>query len=179
MIQRIQSLWLLLAACCMGLCLMVPVAKYQFDNMPTEGQRVEAQLDLFAPGGADMMLQMDQPVVHYGQRLTGMETWPLVTIVLVCMVIAVVAILLFKRRTLQARLSAFGFILSVVYAFLLFFWGVDHYADLLSAGMGGTQPEVTWHVGAYAPLAAMVFFFLAQRAIKKDEALVKAADRLR
>lgn len=179
MIQRIQSLWLLLAACCIGLCLLVPVANYQFDNMPTEGQRVEAQLDLFARGGADMMSQMDQPVVHYGQRLTGMETWPLVTIVLVCMVIAVVAIFLFKHRTLQVRLTAFGFILSVVYAFLLFFWAVDHYADLLSAGMGGVKPEVTWYVGAYAPLASMVFLFLAQRAIRKDEALVKAADRLR
>ena len=77
--------------------------------------------------GADMVSQMDQPVVHYGQRLTGMETWPLVTIVLVCMVIAVVAIFLFKRRTLQVRLTAFGFILSVVYAFLLFFW-----ADLMA-----------------------------------------------
>ena len=118
-------------------------------------------------------------MVHYGQRLTGMETWPLVTIVLVCMVIAVVAIFLFKRRTLQVRLTAFGFILSVVYAFLLFFWAVDHYADLLSAGMGGVKPEVTWYVGAYAPLASMVFLFLAQRAIRKDEALVKAADRLR
>ena len=179
MIQRIQSLWLLLAACCMGLCLLLPVAKFQFVDRPTEGQRVEAQLDLVARDGADMMTQMDQPVSQYSQRLTGMETWPLVTIVLVCMVIALAALLLFKRRTLQMRLSAFGFILSVVYAFLLFFWAVDHYADLLSAGMGGVKPEVTWALGAFAPLASMVFFFLAQRAIRKDEALVKAADRLR
>lgn len=179
MIQRIQSLWLLLAACCMALCLMVPVAKYHFDNMPAEGQRVEARLDLFAQGDATMLPQMDQPVSQYSQRLTGMETWPLVTIVLVCMVIALAALLLFKRRTLQMRLSAFGFILSVVYAFLLFFWAVDHYADLLSAGMGGVKPEVTWSLGAFAPLASMVFFFLAQRAIRKDEAMVRAADRLR
>ena len=82
MIQRIQSLWLLLAACCMALCLMVPVAKYHFDNMPAEGQRVEARLDLFAQGDATMLPQMDQPVSQYSQRLTGMETWPLVTIVL-------------------------------------------------------------------------------------------------
>ena len=179
MIQRIQSLWLLLAACCMGLCLLVPTAKYHFDNQPTEGQCVEARLDLVAHDGPDMASQMMEPVVFYNQRMTGMETWPLVTIVLVCMVIAVVAIFLFKRRTLQVRLTAFGFILSVVYAFLLFFWAVDHYADLLSAGMGGVKPEVTWYVGAYAPLASMVFLFLAQRAIRKDEAMVKAADRLR
>lgn len=179
MIQRIQSLWLLLAACCMGLCLLVPVAKYQFVDMPAEGQRVEARLDLFARGDTMLVPQMDEPVSQYSQRLTGMETWPLVTIVVVCMAVAIAALFLFKRRSLQARLSAFGFILSVVYAFLLFFWAVDHYADLLAAGMGGAKPEVAWNLGAFAPLASMVFFFLAQRAIKKDEALVKAADRLR
>lgn len=163
----------------MVLCLLVPVAKYTFEDMPGEGQRVEAQLDLFAHGGADMATQMDEPVVIYSQRFTGMPTWPLVTLVLVCGVLALGSIFLFRRRTLQVRLVAVGFLLNVVYAFVLFFWAVDHYADLLSAGMGGTTPQVSWFVGAFAPLVSLVFFFLAQRAIKKDEALVRAADRLR
>ena len=163
----------------MAVCLLTPVAKYSFENQPTEGQRVESQLDLFSGGGADMATQMGEPVVTYAQRFTGMETWPLVTPVLVCGVIALASIFLFKRRTLQVRMVAVGFLLNVVYAFLLFFWGVDHYADLLSAGMGGAKPEVTWFVGSYAPLLSLIFFFLAQRAIKKDEALVRAADRLR
>ena len=179
MIQRIQTLWLFLVAACMVLCLLTPVAKYSFEDSPTEGQRVEAQLDLFAHDGADMATQMGEPVVTYSQRLTGMETWPLVTLVLACGVIALGSIFLFKRRTLQVRLVAVGFLLNVVYAFLLFFWGVDHYADLLSVGMGGAKPEVSWFVGSFAPLASLVFFFLAQRAIKKDEAMVRAADRLR
>jgi hypothetical protein len=108
-----------------------------------------------------------------------METWPLVTLVMVCGVIALGSIFLYKRRTLQVRIVALGFLLNVVYAFLVFFWAVDRYADLLAAGMGGERPEVAWQVGAFAPLASLVFFFLAQRAIKKDEALVRAADRLR
>lgn len=181
MIQRIQSLWLLMAAVCMALCLLMPVAKYTFVDNPAEGQCVEARLDLFARDGADMAMQMQtgEPVLNYSQRLTGMETWPLVTMVLVCGVIALGSIFLFKRRSLQVRIVALGFLLNVVYDFLVFFWAVDRYSDLLSAGMGGAQPEVTWFVGAFAPLASLVFFFLAQRAIKKDEALVKAADRLR
>lgn len=179
MIQRIQTLWLLLAACCMGLCLLMPVAKYHFDNMPTEGQCVEARLDLFAHDGPDMALQMNEPVVTYNQRMTGMETWPLVTLVLLCGVMALALIFLYKKRMLQLRFVALTFLLNVVYAFLLFFWAVDKYSDLLSAGMGGVKPEVVWYVGAYAPLASLVLFFLAQRAIKKDEARVRAADRLR
>ena len=179
MIQRIQTLWLLLAACCMGLCLMVPVANYTFVDMPTEGQRVEARLDLFAHEGPDMALQMNEPVVTYSQRMTGMETWPLVTLVLLCGVMALGIIFLFKKRTLQLRFVAVVFLLNVVDAFLLFFWAVDKYSDLLSAGMGGVNPEVEWYIGAYAPLASLVFLFLAQRAIKKDEMRVRAADRLR
>lgn len=179
MIQRIQTLWLLLAACCLGLCLLVPTAKYHFDNQPTEGQCVEARLDLVAHDGPDMASQMMEPVVFYNQRMTGMETWPLVTLVIVCGVMALGAIFLFKNRRLQVRVTAVAFLLNVVYAFLLFFWGVDRYAYLLSQGMGGVAPQITWYVGAYAPLASLVFFFLAQRAIKKDEARVRAADRLR
>lgn len=179
MIQRIQTLWLLLVAGCMALCLLTPVAKYNYENMPTEGQRTEARLDLFARDGADMASQMGEPVVNYSQRMTGMETWSLVTLVMVCGVIALGSIFLYKRRTLQVRIVALGFLLNVVYAFLVFFWAVDRYADLLAAGMGGERPEVAWQVGAFAPLASLVFFFLAQRAIKKDEALVRAADRLR
>lgn len=179
MIQRIQSLWLLLATACMVLCLLMPVAKYNYQDMPSQGQCTEAQLDLFAQNGPDMATQMGEPVVTYSQRMTGMETWPLVTLVLFCGVIALGCIFLFKRRTLQVRIVAVGFLMNVVYAFLVFFWAVDRYADLLSAGMGGVQPEISWQVGAFAPLVSLVFFFLAQRAIKKDEALVRAADRLR
>ena len=47
MIQRIQSLWLVLAVCCMALCFMFPVAEYHMD-MPTTHQTAEAQLDQIA-----------------------------------------------------------------------------------------------------------------------------------
>lgn len=179
MIQRIQSLWLLLAAGCMVVCLFVPVAKYSFENQPTDGQRVESQLQLFPREGKDMASQMGEPVVTYSQRMTGMETWQLVAPALACLAVALTSLLLFKRRTLQVRLVAVGFLINVVYVFVLFFWAVDCYANLLSSGMGRVKPEITWFIGSYAPLVSLVFFFLAQRAIKKDEALVRAADRLR
>ena len=177
MIQRIQTLWLALATCCMAVCLFAPVSKYVYADIPTEGQRVEAQLNLFAKG--EPTIDMLQPVVQYSQHVTGMRTWPLVMLVVLCGAIAVASIFLFRKRTLQMRLVAVGFLLNVVYAFLLFFWAVDKYADLLSAGLGGAKPEIIWFVGAFAPLLSLIFFFLAQRAIRKDEALVRAADRLR
>jgi len=41
------------------------------------------------------------------------------------------------------------------------------------------SPIVDYGVGAYLPLIPFVFIFLAIKAIKKDEALVRAADRIR
>lgn len=180
MIQRIQTLWLALAAVCMALCFAFPVATYTFE-LESTGQTVDARLDLIGKGGADTLQQLaaGEPVVQYAQRLTGMATWPLITLALCVLLLAVLCIFLYKRRTTQARLVALAFLVNVGYAFAVFFWAVDKYRDLLMAGLGGVEPRVTWAVGAFAPLASLVLLFLAQRAIRKDEALVKAADRLR
>jgi hypothetical protein len=41
------------------------------------------------------------------------------------------------------------------------------------------EQRINFKAGAYLPLIQIVFVFLAQRAIGKDEELVKSADRLR
>ena len=179
MIQRIQTLWLVLAVVCLALCFVFPVAKYQFVDMPTEGQLVEARLDLVSHGGADMLGKMEEPVIEYGQSLTGMKTWPMTLLVAFSGAIALLSIFLFRNRVAQMRIVSLGFIVNLVYIVLVFVWAVDKYADLLSAGMGGAKPDVSWSIGAFMPILSLAFFFLAQRAIKKDEALVRAADRLR
>ena len=179
MIQRIQTLWLALAALCMALCFAFPVAHYTIDQ-PT-GQQIAARLDLVGRDNPAMMTQLNnmEPVVDYSQRMSGMSTWPLVVLAILCAAVAVACIFLFRNRTAQVRIVSMCFLFNVVYAFLLFFWAVDSYADLVASGFGGAKAAVTWALGAYLPLASLIFLFLAQRAIKKDEALVRAADRLR
>ena len=189
MIQRIQSLRLALAVICIGLCFLFPVAKYQYADISGKGQLVESRLDLVAKYAPDVLKQINagEPVVVYGQTYTKMTTWPLVTLVIVSGVIGLLSIFLFKNRRLQMRLTTLGFMTTLAYIFLLFFWAVDKYADALSNAakfrsinfIDHAKPEVIWGVGAFIPMAALVFFFLAQRAIRKDEALVLAADRLR
>lgn len=190
MIQRIQSLWLALAVVCIGLCFFFPVAEYQYIDKPATGQRIESRLDLVAKDAPDAGKQLSacESVVVLGQSDAmmadkQMATWPLVTLAIVSGVIGLGCIFLFKNRRLQMRLAALGFMATLVYVFLLFFWAVDKYADVLSANkilnLGDAKPDVSWGVGAFLPMAALVFFFLAQRAIRRDEAIVRAADRLR
>ena len=108
-----------------------------------------------------------------------MSTWPLITLALCVLLLAVLCIFLYKRRTMQARITGLAFLINVAYAFVVFFWAVDKYRDLLMAGLGGGEPVVGWQAGAFLPLASLVLLFLAQRAIRSDEAKVRAADRLR
>ena len=187
MIQRIQSLWLALAVVCIGLCFVFPVAKYQYADKPAMGQRLESRLDLVAKDNPDAgnLFKPGETVVPFNQSKTEMPTWPLVTLAMVSGLLGVACIFLFKNRRLQMRLATMGFMTTLIYVFLLFFWAVDKYADMFSNAeltktfLSDAKPEVIWGAGAFIPMAALVFFFLAQRAIRRDEAMVRAADRLR
>lgn len=180
MIQRMQSLWLALAVCCMALCFMFPVAKYHLD-MPATGQTAEARLDLIAQDNADMFDQIQNmaPVVEYSQKVSGFHSLWLVLVAALTGVMALVCIFLYRNRVRQMRLVAVAFLLNVVFVFLLFFWAVDAYGNEFTRAMGGGDMTVTWYVGAYAPIASIVFLVLAHRGIKRDEEKVRAADRLR
>ncbi len=163
----------------MGLCFVFPVASYSIDY--TENQQVVSQLNLVSKDGPhySIALANGEPRVELFQSQVDVSMWPLVAMTCVILAMAVLCIFLYRKRTLQMRMVAVAFLLNVVYAFLLFFWAVDAYADQLNALFTQTEQQVTWGVGAFLPLASIVFFFLAQRAIRKDEALVRAADRLR
>ena len=180
MIQRIQSFWLVLAMCCMVLCFMVPVAQYQM-NVPSTGQKVEAELNLLAKDNPEMLNEIANldPLVVYSQKASGFHTWPLVAVAALTALVAVVCIFLYRNRVRQMRMVAVGFLFNVAYVFLLFFWAVDAYGKTVLRAMQGTDLQVIWYVGAYAPIVSLLFFVLAHRGIKKDEAKVRTADRLR
>ena len=159
---------------------MFPVAKY-YCEMPNTHQRAEAQLDLVAKDNPEMMNQLLNldPVVGYSQKASGFHTWPLVVVNLLVAALALVCIFLYKNRVLQMRVVAVAFLLNVVYVFLLFFWAVDKYGDIVWKALEADEMQVSWFVGAYAPIVSIVLFVLAHRAIKRDEEKVRAADRLR
>lgn len=181
MLQRIQSFWLVLAACCMALCFMTPVARYQ-SEIESMQQTVRSELTLLPRGGVTMteeQLLTLGSTIDYSQKMSGFKTWPLVMLAILVGAIALLSVFLYKNRVRQMRVVTVGFLLNVIYVFVLFFWAVDAYGKTMAQAMGCGDPKVTWLAGAYAPIVAIVFFVLAHRGIKKDEMKVRAADRLR
>lgn len=180
MIQRIQTLWLLLAILCMASCFLFPTAIYTL-NDDVLNQTTEARLDLVAKSNPEMLNEIAEfePKVTFSQADSSFSTWPLLLLNVLTIAVAAVSIFLFHYRMRQVKIVMVAFMLNLAYAFVVFFWAVDKYADIVRNYMHLTDMHITWSVSAYAPIASLLFIFLAQRAIRKDEAKVRAADRLR
>lgn len=86
-------------------------------------------------------------------------------------VLTLVSIFLYKRRNLQIRLVNLNLLLTLILLGLMFFA-----ADTMSQT---NEMKVHYKYGIYLPIVQVVFFFLAARFIKRDEDLVRSADRLR
>jgi ABC-type phosphate/phosphonate transport system permease subunit len=177
MIQRKQTIFLILAACAFAVSFMFPIAS--FEAKAPLGVPVTGHLRLIAKEVPETMSQiLNGEPVEIGQR-AYVNTWPLIALTIVAALIALGSIFLYKNRVRQMRVVAVGFLLGVIDIFLVFIWAVDSFVDQATQAMAGTDVKTTYGIATWAMIVAIVLMFLAQRSIKKDEEKVRAADRLR
>ena len=136
MIQRIQTIYLLLVALFRDFC-------------------------LFGSTSGQMPMEL--------KFMPVMKLWFRSCFLLVA-VLALIAILLFKNRKNQFVLNRLNMILN------LFLLGFFVYRSLNLSGETSVSEK---GIGMLIPVFSIVFLVLANRAIKKDEDLVKSVDRLR
>lgn len=149
MIQRIQSVYLLVVTILLVVCLCFPVGSYISADYSVS---TFTNLCITAPDG----------VKDY-------SPWALFAILLISAALAFVTIFLFKKRMLQIRLTIFNTVLLLgYYGILAAFILMSETKDTFS---------VSWTV--CLPVVSIILNWLAIRAIGKDEVLVKAYDRLR
>lgn len=154
MIQRIQTVYLLIAAFLLAFFFFVP-----FSTFVVEPQMAKY---LFNVSG----LSSDIPNVE-----NVYNTWPLLIISIVVFGIDMILIFLYKRRMIQIRLCIINTILLVGMQGLLYYY-VVRVEEILSS-----QPHYT--IIFVFPIVSAILNFLALRAIAKDEALVRSLERLR
>ena len=157
MIQRKQTLFLALAAAVAGLANLFPFATYSVADM----QVVFRSTGLFLGDGAP--LEEASPKVPFAAVLGLLTLLPLVTIVL------------YKDRSRQLRFVRFTYLFAL--GALAFAVITDRSIQLYMAGRGAV--EVTYGAAFAAPVLVLVLAFLAERGIRKDEALIRSMDRLR
>jgi uncharacterized membrane protein len=89
---------------------------------------------------------------------------------LVAAIFAFVAIFIFKNRKLQFVIGRFTILINLILLGLLI------YVSLTLPGEASVSEK---GIGMFIPILAILLLVLANKAIKKDEDLVKSADRLR
>ena len=153
MIQRIQTLYLLLVAACVGGALHFPWGSF------------------FTPDGKAYSFEAFSVMQQVGQGAESIHFWALGAVLVVCGLSALVAIFCFKKRMLQSRFCIFNLV-----AFFGFYlcWLI-----FLLIEKGRLDASFGFHFGAAFPLLAGIFDFLALNAILRDEGKARAYERIR
>lgn len=152
MIQRIQSVYLLLAGLIPAICIFIPLARFSVGE------------------GYYTMYSFKYDVVGLSSTTTG-HPWGVLTFLLLAGVLSIYTIFCFKNRKRQMLLCK-----TVVVSHILFYVAYVAYSVVFASRTGADFCPV-WL--AALPLLSLVFATLAGKAVKRDDDLIKSADRIR
>jgi len=157
MIQRIQSIWLFLAAVVIFALFLFPYMQYADSSGTGYALKVAGTF-----GNVD------------GQPTRVSNSWLLTLATVLIGLFPLYIVFLFKDRKKQIRMSY----LSIVSVLLLGVWFyLNINATLTAAGLPFALQYIG--VGFFLLPVVIILLFMAIGAIKRDEKLIRSADRLR
>lgn len=151
MIQRKQTLFLVLAIILSITCLCMPIGILEPVGMGTP--TIIWNLGTVVPGSG-----------------VQFSNWPLFAFLAVSVVLEIIAIFTYHRRMLQAKLCSWSIVFSLAW-----------YAYFAFSILNGFGKTFTFHLqfAACLPLVAIIALVLARRGVIQDEKLIRSADRIR
>jgi hypothetical protein len=171
MIQRIQTIFLLLTSVVIGSLLFVPFAEMILGNSALAGANQAAN-----PNGTIVDFYC------YGLRLADVKTHDLIyhttpTLILVIIITAIslITIFLYNNRTLQLRLCVYNILLMIGLIGLVAFY---HHIINRNDDLGGILHH-TFKMAGILPVIGIILTFQAFRKIRRDELLMQSYDRIR
>ncbi|MDA3909779.1 MAG: DUF4293 domain-containing protein [Bacteroidales bacterium] len=152
MIQRIQTFFLLAAMATLVVLFFIPLGHLIPPN--------DMVLDFYYNG-----IESNEFVEN------AYQTMPLTVLMGITSLLSVIIIFMYKNRILQIRLSGINIFLIIGQTgmFLYYFFDAAKQIDA----------DKQFNISIVLPIVAIIFLYLAIRGIARDEALVKAADRIR
>ncbi len=166
MIQRIQSIYLVLALVGIVLLFIFPTATFE----------VKASDGIVTTSSLDLIKQPDIVNTDTGVFYIGQSSTTLLVIAILLGIGILGSIFLYKNRILQMRIVAILGLINLIYVGIMFLFSLDKSEQAL-APLGAIV--INYSVGIFVPLITVIFLFLAQRAIRNDEMKVRAANRIR
>ena len=153
MIQRIQTLYLLIITILNSLLFILPLNVLA---LPSSNIKISI-LGLYS--------------VKDGLSTLETQLFPLLALTSIIILIAFVTIFLYKKRKLQMRLSLYNSVLGLGLSFLAIYFTTQE-AEL-------NHTQISFSIGLIIPIIGSILSFLAFKAIKKDDDLVRSIDRIR
>lgn len=157
MLQRIQSVYLLLAAIGSTIFFFAPISNIEINN---NFFIIKASGVYFKDGDSYVF---DSPLLA------------LSSVLLFHVLLSLITIFQFKKRNLQVTLCNLNLVLLFVGMGLVFFYG----GNLPEKPIDANVANIVYSFGGLIPLFSFAMVFLAKWSINKDEKLVRSADRLR
>ena len=163
--QRIQTVWLALAALACIACLCLPVGKF----VDGQGELAGTMYNLWVHVPAPTLLLEGPQLANEGTHL--FTPWALFVLLVLTASLLLMDIALYKHRLAQSRLALFGALLLVGWyaLYALFVW-------MLCSRFDASFSPTPW---AALPAIGCVLAYLAFQRILKDDMLVRSLDRLR
>ncbi len=154
MIQRIQSVYLLIAAILVGVLYFFPFASFV----------VEQDMSMFHISIKGLLADISDAKPIF-------RVIPLIIVISVSIIALLTAIMLYKRRMLQIRVCITSIVLSLGLQGLMFYY--------ISVAKHQLGSQSSFSIVFVFPIISAILIYLAIRGIAKDEALVRSMDRLR
>ncbi|MEP5613227.1 MAG: DUF4293 domain-containing protein [Cyclobacteriaceae bacterium] len=162
MIQRVQSIFMFLAAIAMIAMVFFPL-----------WQKADLETSQLVTMNA-FEIRFEQQNADGDMTLLGTQNVMLLSIgAFLAAGVMLFSIFKYKNRMTQVKLNALFSLLTAVTLVGVFYYSLKGNALIVPEQQG------TFLMGFYLPVVAMFNNFLANRFIRKDEALVRSADRIR
>lgn len=156
MIQRKQTLFLLVAVVAYIVCLFLPIA-----SIEPKGMENDVSVHCLGTVSGEEGINFDATCL------------PLFLLCAVSVLIALVTIFMYKNRKLQINLCNISLLFSAL-------WYVDYLLMFLGViGLEKEEGKIGIEFGACLPLVAIIMLLMARKGVNDDEKLVRAADRIR
>jgi len=155
MIQRIQSLFMFLAAVCNGLLFVFDIASFDYGS-------VFMNLSIL---GVDNQVDATYFSEYY--------TLPLAALAVIMTLLPVYTIFRFNRRHHQVKLCQLDMCFDLLFAVAVLLYYISDVQKTIGSEI------VSFGIGIYLPLASLLFNLLAIKGIRKDIELLRSVDRIR
>jgi hypothetical protein len=165
MLQRIQSVYLALVVAISVTLYFMPLAVVLSNTGPANTQVADMlSVRQFTKSSHEAF-----GVENYQEKMS--TPWLMITLNFLSGAIALYAISLFKNRKRQLLCCRINLIIICLFTGIVFWM-----EEQVKSNTGG---KITYLFGTYLPIIQLILVYMAERSIRKDDELVKSADRLR